>query len=1043
MIVPNYYEDMHKLHENTMPNRAYYIPVPEFAHFYVDNLIGNREKSERMQMLNGEWRFRYFEDIHAVQEKFYEEDAPLDGFGTIPVPGCWQNYGYDRHQYTNICYPFPVEPPFVPYENPCGAYVRQFEYRRDTNAPKAFLNFEGVDSCFYVWLNGIYVGYSQVSHSTSEFDITGLLRNGRNTLAVLVLKWCDGSYMEDQDKFRMSGIFRDVYIIKRPAEGVFDYFASAKPEGRTGKLGVRVRFFDAVVPVRVSLYDANMKCVAVCDGLTELQGDTLFQQYAEMEVPDCVLWNAEKPYLYTLVLETEDEAIVDRVGFREIHAEGSVLMLNGTPIKFRGVNRHDSDPVTGFTISMEQAKRDLRIMKQHNVNAIRTSHYPNSPWFYQLCDQYGFYVIDEADHESHGASNLYIKDNGNWDAHAERWNELLADNPDYMEATLDRTERCVHRDKNRPCVVIWSMGNESAYGCCFEAALKWTKEFDPGRLTHYESARYHPAGKEYDYSNLDLYSMMYPSLDSIREYLDGSADKPYIMCEYCHAMGNGPGDLEDYFQLTESEPAMCGGFVWEWCDHGIYKGEAENGKAMYFYGGDHGEYPHDGNFCMDGLVYPDRTPHTGLKEFWNVNRPLRVVKCHHDDGGKECYVVLHNYLDFTALKEKITLSYENFVDGISYLAGVIPDEDIDNVPPHGEGRVKLPDGLLGKGTLRLYYYQKGKSGLYPEMHLLGFDEIWPYERVSGNRYVGALMSRRPEGVLEATEDEGRITLHSSRICYVCSKRTGLFESMEVNGHRLLDRPMELNVWRAPTDNDSKLKQHWIDAGYDKSTARAYDLRCEVNDGAARISGDISVGAVSLQRFLDIKARWDVYADGTIEFAMDVERDMEFPELPRFGLRLFLPRGFDKVRYCGYGPYESYVDKHRASCYGRYQDDVARMHEDYLRPQENGSHFGCDYVELYGEDTSLTVAGGVPFSFNVSEFTQEELAQKKHNFELVPCGSTVLCLDYAQNGIGSASCGPRLLEKYRFNDRNFRLSLKLVPFNGNEEKAFHDTLDFFW
>ncbi len=1021
MLVPDYYEDAHKLHENTMPNRAYYVPASK----YMGCLVEEREKSDRMQMLNGEWGFRYFASVHDVKDEFYKEDAALQGFGTIPVPGCWQNYGYDCHQYTNIKYPFPIDPPYVPYKNPCGAYVRKFFYERDENAPEAYLNFEGVDSCFYLWVNGEYVGYSQVSHSTSEFRISEFLRDGENTAAVLVLKWCDGSYLEDQDKFRMSGIFRDVYLLKRPKNCVYDYFADTKLDGKNGRLRVRVKFLNEPVPVRLTLYDDKMKRVASCGKLEELHGDALYQKYAEIEVKDCALWNPESPYLYTIVMETEKEVITDRIGFREIRVKDGVVIFNGRPIKFHGVNRHDSDPVTGFTISMGQAKKDLRIMREHNVNAVRTSHYPNAPWFYQLCDYYGFYVIDEADNESHGAANLYCGDNDNWDVHAERWNELFADNPYYLEAIIDRTERCVHRDKNRACVVIWSMGNESAYGCCFEAALKWTKTFDPSRLTHYESALYHSSKKEYDYSNIDLYSMMYPSAEYIGEYLGRSPDKPFIMCEYSHAMGNGPGDLEDYFRLIDTNDKMCGGFVWEWCDHGIYKGQSANGKAMYYYGGDHQEFPHDGNFCMDGLVYPDRRPHTGLKEYWNVNRPVRAAGYLREKG---C-VLIKNYMDFSNLKDVVYIECEAACDGVAFANGRVPDEDIENVQPHGAGIIRLGVDIPenGKCYLKLYYRLRKGSVLLPEGHLLGFDEIWLENKNPRNMRAAELLSKRAEGDLEICESDEYIVLENEKINYVYDKSTGLFENMSIGGAALLDRPMEVNVWRAPTDNDKKIKLLWESAGYDRGVVRAYSTDCRKENGVASLTSVMSVSGVGIQRFLNIKAVWDIFADGIVDLCMDVERGMEFPELPRFGLRLFLPREFGEARYYGCGPYESYVDKRRAGSHGVYSGPVSGMHEDYLRPQENGSRFDCDYVELAGKNISLAAAGETPFSFNVSEFTEEELTSKNHNFELVPCGSTVLCLDYAQNGIGSASCGPRLLERYRFDDRKFRFKIRLVPF----------------
>lgn len=1015
MIIPRHYENLRMLHENTMPSRSYYIP----ASGDLEDPVEGRERSDRFQLLSGAWSFRYFRSVYDLQERFFEADYPAADFDRVTVPGVWQTAGYDCHQYTNVRYPFPFDPPYVPQENPCGAYLREFSYERDGNAPRAYLNFEGVDSCFYVWLNGSYVGYSQVSHSTSEFDVTELLRNGVNRLAVLVLKWCDGSYLEDQDKFRMSGIFRDVYLLKRPDRCIFDYFVTTSLQGGGAAVEVRMKPLGESLPVELSLYDRENHLVATA--LSREEGGGEYPLRADLTLARPRLWNGEEPYLYTLVLKTEGETITDRVGIREISIRDNVVLLNGAPIKFRGVNRHDSDPVTGFAVSVAQMKRDLQMMKEHNFNAIRTSHYPNAPVFYQLCDQYGFYVIDEADNESHGASERFFRE-GNWEAAWKRWNEPIADNPDFVEATLDRTRRCVYRDKNRPSVLIWSMGNEGAYGCTFEKALAWAKAFDPARLTHYESARYTGGKRKYDYSNLDLYSMMYPAPETIREYFGGNPDKPFILCEYCHAMGNGPGDLEDYFALIQAYEGFCGAFVWEWCDHAIYKGRREDGRAVYCYGGDHGEYPHDGNFCMDGLVYPDRRPHTGLLEYRNVHRPGRVVALEQASG----LLTLHNYLDFVDLQDYLTLGWEVTCDGETVASGRV--EEMISVKPHGEGRLQLafPVPEAGRCFLKVLYYLKRGTELLPQGHLLGFDEL-PLENAHGqNRAAMALLSGEEPAAPAVEETDRFLTVTGGRFSYVYNKRTGLFEGMTWAGKSLLDRPMELNLWRAPTDNDRNIKREWQRAHYDRTVPRAYETAWERAEGGVRIRSTMSVGAVSIQRILNIEATWVVTGSGKIHMDLSVERDTEFPMLPRFGLRLFLPRELDRVTYCGMGPQESYCDKHRAAFHGKFTASVAGLHEDYIRPQENGSHWDCDYVTLAGAGRGIAATGPEPFSFNASCYTQEELTEKGHNYELQPCGSTVLCLDYAQSGVGSNSCGPALGAPYRLEPERFRFRLSLIP-----------------
>ena len=697
MIVPRYYEDLNMLHDNTLPARSYYIPASERR----NDLVEYREHSDRFQLLNGEWDFKYFESIYDVTDTFYESSYDTSGFDKISVPGVWQMAGYDGHQYTNIRYPFPFDPPYVPQDIPCGAYVHTFSYQKEEKAPKVFLNFEGVDSCFYVWLNGVYVGYSQVPHATSEFDVSSLLQEGENTLGVLVLKWCDGSYLEDQDKFRMSGIFRDVYLLKRPEKAVRDYRMTTKVEKDRATVKMEFRFSQPV-ETEVTIEDKYGAVVA--------RGEISQDGTLELNVLNPVLWNTENPYLYTIILATKEEVIVDHIGFRTIEIKDKVIYFNGEKIKFRGVNRHDSDPETGFVVGVNQIKTDLTLMKEHNFNAIRSSHYPNAPYFYQMCDRYGFMVIDEADIEAHGPFMLYRKEDTDWNRFS-RWNEKIADDPAWEQAIIDRVQLMVERDKNRSCIVMWSMGNESAYGCNFEKALKWTKEFDPDRITQYESARYRNYDLTYNYEDLDLYSRMYPSLEEIREYLERDGSKPFLLVEYCHCMGNGPGDFEDYFQMIQSDDRMCGGFVWEWCDHAIAHGRAENGKTIYHYGGDHGEVIHDSNFCMDGLVYPDRTPHTGLLEYKNVYRPARVVS--YDEKGGE--LVLHNYMDFDDLKDYVEISYEMAQDGLTVEKGKLP---AISAAPHSEAKVelKLQIPASGRVYLKLIYRLKKELPLLEAGH---------------------------------------------------------------------------------------------------------------------------------------------------------------------------------------------------------------------------------------------------------------------------------------------------------------------------------------
>lgn len=1009
MIVPRYYENLSVLHENTMPARAYYIPASK----RMDNLVEHREESDRMQLLNGTWKFQYFNSIYDIHNSFFEKNYDTENFDEIQVPSVWQMAGYDTHQYTNIRYPFPFDPPYVPQDIPCGVYVHNFEYSRDEKASKAFLNFEGVDSCFYVWINGSYIGYSQVSHMTSEFDVTDVLRDGTNTVAVLVMKWCDGSYLEDQDKFRMSGIFRDVYILKRPKQAISDYHIKTRIEDMLAKVEIEMKFYSPL-NVKISIEDRNGAVVAL--------GSIAEEGTAVLEIASPELWNTENPYLYKLILETENEVIVDHIALRKVEIKDQVIYLNGQKIKFRGVNRHDSDPVTGFTISLEQITTDLTLMKQHNFNAIRSSHYPNAPFFYEMCDKYGFMVIDEADIEAHGPFMIYRKEDTDYNRF-KRWNEKIADDPVWEEAIVDRVKLMVERDKNRFCIVMWSMGNESAYGCNFEKALEWTKNFDPDRITQYESARYRNYDETYDYSNLDMYSRMYPALSEIQEYLDKDGSKPFLLVEYCHSMGNGPGDFEDYFQMIQDNDKMCGGFVWEWCDHAIAHGTAENGKTIYAYGGDHGEEIHDGNFCMDGLVYPDRTVHTGLLEYKNVYRPARVISYDKESGE----LVLHNYLDFDNLKDYVKISYELTQDGLVISKGKLPEV---SATPHSEGKINLKINVPvnGKCYLKLIYHLKKEVPLLDEDHILGFDEIEVSKDGAKCKLAEKWLQKTAvDSKLQVNENDTQIHIKGREFTYTIDKRTALFTEMKFAGREYLNHPMELNIWRAPTDNDMYIKSEWKKAHYDKAYTRAYTTEVVQGKHGVKITSHASVVAETVQKILDVTITWKIEAAGKIDADIAVTKDDEFPDLPRFGVRMFLDKKLSAARYFGMGPQESYRDKHQAASHGLYRANVGDLHEDYIRPQENGSHYDCEYVELNNSRYGIVASAEKAFSFNASYYTQEELEKKTHNYELTESDSVVFCVDYALNGIGSNSCGPAVLDQYRFDDVLFRFQFTLIPY----------------
>lgn len=975
----NYHENPQTLHVGCEENRAYYIPFSDRE----TALTCPREKSDRFISLNGEWDFEYYKSVYDFNS--------FDGLTKkIPVPSCWQNHGFDTHMYTNTRYPFPYEPPYVPNFTPCGAYARSFNIENKSDN-RFYMNFEGVDSCFYLWVNDKFVGYSQVSHSTSEFDVTDFLEDGENRVCALVLKWCDGSYLEDQDKFRMSGIFRDVYILKRPRNHIRDFFIKTDTDGTVN--------VDLDKSARCSLLDLNGNAIVNAEG-----------ESVGFKIENPALWTAETPYLYTLVIECEGEVIVQKFGLRKIEIKDGVILLNGRKLRIKGVNRHDSDPVTGYAISREQAMRDLRIMKEHNINAVRTSHYPNAPWFTELCDELGFYVVDEADIEIHGTSAIYGGSQG-------KTFGLLAQDERFYDAILDRVQRCVVRDKNRTSVVFWSLGNEAGYGESFENAGRWVKSYDDTRLLHYESSMWQTGKHINDTSMLDVESTMYADFEWINNYFGGKMwqrtsngagsvyggagewvdapkgyiPKAYVQCEYIHAMGNGPGGIEEYIDLMDKYEGFAGGFVWEWCDHAVYMGE-ENGRKKYFYGGDFGEYPNDVNFCMDGLVYPDRTPHTGLADYKNAIRPVRAKI----ENGK---IIFENRMDFVNLSDHVTAKYELLCDGEVIKTGGI---DMPQIAPRERGSIDLDMLSLGETDfnkheyfLKITYYQKNDMPLTKAGHVLGFDSLYLGGEYRFDTVYGS-------GEVKTEESRTEIILTGAGFKYTFDKLTGNFKSMIVNGSEVLEKPMEWNIFRAPTDNDRNIVREWKLAGYDRAVYRGFDA--EINGGAETvIECNVSVAAAHIQQILEIKAKWTVYADGAVSLEAEFLKNTEMPYLPRIGLRIFVAKDFDKCRYYGYGPNESYSDKKSASYLGKFEADIADMHEDYIKPQENGSHCDCRYAEFVSNEVIVRAQGN--FSFNFSEYSQEELAGKKHNFELVKDTNNIICLNLLESGIGSNSCGP--------------------------------------
>ena len=1037
-MLHSYHKDPAALHIGTLPQRCYYVPSSQYCPGQ------EREESDRFTSLNGEWEFLYCATDEELPEDLFSNRATdagataagataagataagdlLTGGGMdiIQVPSCWQTQGYDRHQYTNVKYPIPCDPPHVPEENPCALYRRAFTFKND--GMRRTLVFEGADSCLYVYLNGEFAGYSQISHMMSEFDITDALREGENTLAVVVYKWSTETYVEDQDKLRMSGLFRDVYMLARPQGHVFDYTVSQSFTADYSRAMIDIQ---AVYSGDV----ASAVCKLTGPGGSIAAEGSFDSGTLRLTLNGPLLWTAETPNLYTLLIETDDgvncETISDLIGLRKVSIQDGILQINDKPVRLKGVNRHDSDPETGYTISRDQMLTDLRLMKEYNVNAVRTSHYPNAPLFYELCDRYGFYVIDEADFEAHGVeSNMGDVWEGDPAMRGRPDTKgLIAGMPEYCATIVDRSARMVMRDKNRACVICWSLGNEGFWGDNMIAAAEAVRELDPSRPRHYERISPDEKGYSAEEGLLSFVSRMYPPVAWCEEFFrDPKETRPLLLVEYSHAMGNGPGDLEDYYQVMEENPRFCGGFVWEWCDHAVYAGETADSRAKYLYGGDFGEFPHDGNFCVDGLVYPDRRPHSGLRELGNVLRPIRAeVNC---DG----ILILHNKLDFLDAGTEYSLRWELSLNGDVIQTG---EQACPSIPARGSAPVTIPyvsPLREGKLYLRLIYVARHASGLLPAGSIAGFDQV-------ALNTVPALIRQDavPEHIpaqknippLSFTRDQGMINISGSggAFVYTFSCRLAQFTSLRAGGHELLNSPVRYNIWRAPTDNERLVKNVWYSWHYHRAVTQVYSVDVKAESGNVVISTKSALTAPGITRFITIETDWTVTADGSVIWDIKAERNSITPFLPRFGLMFDLREDMRNIEYTGFGPYESYIDKHRASWYGKFTASVEELWEDYIKPQENGSRWGCDSLSISSDEGVLLHIKSDGFCFNASRYSPWEITGAGHNFDLSPGCRTILCIDSAQSGVGSNSCGPVLMKQYRLDAESIDFSGKML------------------
>ena len=1024
---------------NRMPARAHFLTFPNRE----KALLGSNRYTHAFKNLNGVWKFMFLDAPEYSPEGFYESGFDTASMDDITVPGNWQLQGYGKMHYSDLWYNFPINPPYVPTENPTGIYKRTFYVENSFAGKQIIIRFCGVDSAYHLWINGQEVGYSKGARNEAEFDITDLVRVGEeNDITVRVYQWSDGTYLEDQDMWWESGIFRDVELIGVPKNGINDYKVEADLDDT---------YTDGLLSVNASL--RSEEPVQVTFELLDAQGVSVLKETVASEgnkvafkatVKEAEHWTAETPYLYKMLITVEKdgeviEVIPQNVGFRNIRLNGDTFLVNGVAIKFKGMNRHDYNPRNGRVVAKEEIEKDIILMKQFNVNAIRTCHYPDSYYLYDLCDQYGMYVIDETDLECHG---FELTGNYSW----------ISDDPTWELAYVSRMVRMIERDKNYPCILMWSLGNESSSGCNFFKMTEVAHQMDSTRLVHYEG--------DFDMEYADVYSTMYTWLENpakpflMKDIIENSKH-PHLLCEYCHAMGNGPGNLKEYQDLFYAHDKLQGGFIWEWFDHGI-ETYTEDGEKYYRYGGDFGDDPSNKDFCIDGMLMPDRTPSPGLYEYKKVVEPITTTEVDLENG----VVRLLSRYDFADLNQ-FRMVYNIMEDDVMIFSGSM---DLPSIPARTSKDITIPYDLKSiqvvpgaEYYVNISYQLKEAVPYAPAGHELATAQFKLPVYKEGIEFI-------PEGTLKVTKNHTTLRAEGANFHVDFDLVRGNIISVVRDGMEIMSKGPRLTLWRAPISNDmeiiDQLKKVYflhlehevvMDIKYEEdghflkmvvktingttNSAWHFDTTYEY---VVCPTGDvmISVSGVPAGKLEDTGATMSANGSSA-NMAMGGKLGCAPDMFPRIGVTMHLDESMENVRYFGRGPRENYSDSKEAGLMGVYENTVDGLFTNYVVPQANGNHMDCKWVSLTNDrGMGLVASTEDSFNFSASFYEEKDLDDAKHTCDLVKRDYVVFNIDYKQNALGSYSCGQWQLDKYRAKNEPFTINFRVTPFNNKEMADKH-------